>query len=532
MRTMPTWRPHSRVTVPPSLPPCTQAAPERSFRTVLAALAALLLMASAAPLHAAGPATLPPEHWAYAELEHFEARGWIRLPGARPYSRHQVARWVETLDAQRATAPAGEAARIARLLREFGPAASPADRDDPPLAAFADQDWSFAGDIAVQSGGQAVERRAAGDETTSGWSHGRFETVLDWRDWVAYDTRYSIALEEEGGTRSGENRLSSRERNWHGLTSDNDRAYLAFERGPLRASLGRDYIAWGPRRGAELLVSDAGLSHDALTLRLRLQRFQLSSVTGLLSSSRERWFAAHRLDVDLGPLSLGFQEAAVYQSPNLEPAYFFPVSFYYGNQFNERADDNVLLGADIKWVHRFGVVDGELLVDDFIYDGDPAPQKVGWRIGASHVLALGGGAIDLRGDYTRVTRWTFTHRDSNAAYVAGGASAGDPLLGTPLGPDADRIGLEARWVPDARRQVWLRGERTRRGDGNRDRTGWVPGSAYDLPFPSGTVVQETRVELGSQWRFGRHVEFLAAGGLDAAPGGRRARGRVELRLDL
>jgi hypothetical protein len=357
--------------------------------------------------------------------------------------------------------------------------------------------------------------------------------VVGFRDLVAYDTRYSVALEAEEGLRTGENRLSSRERNWHGLSSDNDRAVLSFENGPLRAAFGRDYVAWGPRRGAELLVSDAGLSHDALTLRLRLRRFELSSVASLLSSRGQRWFAAHRLEVDVGPVTFGVQEAAVYESPHLEPAYLFPVSFYYGNQFNERGDDNVLLGGDIEWAAgRFGIVDAELVVDDFIYDGDPAPQKIGWRLGATHVVAVGEGSLDLRADYARLTRWTFTHRDSSVAYVAGGGTAHDPLLGTPLGPDADRVGLEAMWAPDARHTLWARGERTRRGDGNRDRSGWVPGSSYDLPFPSGDVVASTRVELGGRWRPAQRIELRGAGSLESVAGARHWRAETELRLDL
>jgi hypothetical protein len=534
------WISSPRTATTPTSPALSRLAspsspPRRTRRDLaIAAIAALVgvaLAGRAGPVAAVGPESLPPGHWAYTELEHFEARGLVRLPGARPYSRHQVERWVAALARSAPALGAGERDRIDRLVCEFGDSLE-AQRDDPPVVGYAADDWRFGGDIELASSAETVRGGAAGDAAATGRGHGRFETLLGWRDRVAYDTRYSVVVAEEDGARSDENRLSSRERNWHGLTSDNDRGYLAFERGPLRASLGRDYVAWGPRRGGELLLSDAGLSHDALTLRLRLRRFELSSVTGLLSASRERWLAAHRLDVDLGPVTLGVQEAAVYRSPNLEPAYLFPVSFYYGNQFNERADDNVLLGADVKCAGRWGTADAELLVDDFIYDGDPAPQKIGWRLGGGHVVAVGGGAVDLRADYTRVSRWTFTHRDSLVAYVAGGAAVGDPLLGTPLGPDADRIALVATWVPDARRQVWARGERTRRGDGNRDRAGWIPGTPHDLPFPSGRVERDTRVELGGRWRLGRRVECSGAGSVEAAPGGRRWGARAELRLDL
>lgn len=480
----------------------------------------------------AGPETLPPQHWAYAELEHFEARGFVRLPGARPYSRTQVRAWVETLQEHAAACAPGEGRRLARLVAEFvdGDAAV-VRRDDAPLVHYAQQPWSLTGDVELRGG--ALAAQGGGDPRTS-WGRGRLETALHYGEHIVYDTRYRVTVEEEGGARSGENRLSSRERNWHGLTSDNDRAYLALEHGTLRVSLGRDFTNWGARRNEELLVSDAGNSLDALAVRLRLGRFELSSVAAMLSASGNRYYAAHRLDTDLGRVQIGVQEVAVFQSPHFDPTYLFPISFYYGNQFNERADDNVLLGGDVKWVTRAGVLDAELLVDDFIYDGDPAPQKLGWRVGATSVLPWAGHAFAVRAGYQRVNRWTFTHRTTTAQYVAGTGdlAAGEPFLGTPLGPDADRLRAVLSWTPGPRGALWWGLSSTRRGEGNRDLSPWIPGTPYAPPFPSGSVWRTRALETGGSLRLGRKLELRGALALEAENGDRRGRMETELRLDL
>jgi hypothetical protein len=502
-------------------------------RRLLVGLAAAL--AAAAPLAVrAGPEALPPQHWAYGELEHFEARGLLRLHGSRPYSRHEVRTWVESI-ADTLSLSRVERARLERLQAEFVRGDSlehAAVRQDPPLFRLLEAGWGFAGDVELSSGGA---QRSAGPDPSQTWGLTRLETQLRYRDWLAYETRYSVALREEEGRRTGENVLSSRERTWHGLTSDHDRACIAVERGRVRAVLGRDYLGWGARRGEELLVSDSGLSLDALQLRLRLGRFRLSSAAAQLSAERDRFYAAHRLEVELGPLALGVQEAVVYRSPHPDAAYLFPISFYYGNQFNERADDNVLLGGDLKCVGRWGVLDGELLVDDFIYDGDPAPNKFGWRAGWTHARPVRGTDLELRLEYVRLARWTYTHKQGHDVYWVAGSGdpgAGDPFLGHPLGPDADRWSARADWAPHADWGLWGRGAGTRRGAGNLQLDPWQTGTPHDVPFPSGDVRHEWEAEIGARGRWRRRAEARLAVALVGEPEGRATRLWAELRLDL
>lgn len=478
---------------------------------------------------AALPEGLPPGHWAYEDLEHFEARGRVRLHGLRPYTRAEVAAWVEGIADSGLTH--NEVQRLRRLRREFvdgEPLADASARWDRPLVRVMESGWGFAGDLEIGTLGTASVGTA-----TDVRGQARLETVVRWNDHFAYETRYEVLLADEEGRRVGENVLSSRERTWHGLTSNNDRAYLALARGPMRVAFGREYLAWGARRGAELLVSDAGVSLDALAMRLQLGRFRLASAAALLSTSRNRNFAAHRLEVDLGPFQLGVHEAAVYESAHFDPTYLFPIAFFYGNQFNERADDNVLLGGDLKWTSALGVVDAELLVDDFIYDGDPAPNKLGWRVGWTHARAAFGTDLDLRLDYARLSRWTFTHRRGPGySYVAGSGdpTQGDPFLGSSLGPDADRGTLSVELSPRWPWGVRLSQSYVRRGEGNRDLTPWQPGEPYDMTFPSGDVQREHTTELGGRARLHGRADLGAAVARDHSRNAWLV--RAELRLDL
>ena len=77
-------------------------------------LLAALLVVAAAGAHAQVE-TLPTEHWAYSELEHFEMRGFVVLDGVRPWTRQHVRRYVEGLAAQADSFSRVEHQRLARL---------------------------------------------------------------------------------------------------------------------------------------------------------------------------------------------------------------------------------------------------------------------------------------------------------------------------------------------------------------------------------------------------------------------------------
>lgn len=481
---------------------------------------------------------LPPDHWAYEELEHFESRGFIVLHGLRPYARADVQRWVESLQAAREAGKltSVEQGRLARLEDEFihgAPIAEAERRFDPPMMRLYDEDWGMTLDAEASTGGASRFGSADGPEANgTAWGRARLEALVRFREWAAYETRYDVLLAEEGGNRTDKNFVTSRERNWKGLTSQDERAYLALQGHHARLVLGREYSAWGSQPGQELLVSAAGRSMDMIQVQLQLKRLRLASSAGWLSVALQRNYAAHRLELDLGQVQLGFHEAVVYVSPHLEPTYLFPLSFYYGNQFNERHDDNSLMGFDAKWASPLGLFGAELLVDDFIYDGDPAPNRLGFQGSWRRGIALGGTDLDVQLGYVAIQRWVYTHRDSlNSFVAASGDPHLDPFLGNPLGPDADRWSLQLHYTPDPRLALRLELSHTRRGEGNRDLTPWNPGDPYDLGFPSGPVWTDNRLALGARVYIGRRV--LLSGAAEVAHGTNGGDGRLaaEIRID-
>jgi glycosyltransferase involved in cell wall biosynthesis len=484
--------------------------------------------------------TLPTTHWAYAELEHFERRGFIVLDGVRPWSRQHVRRLVEQLTAQDENYSEVERQRLRRLQQEFVLGGAPqqaALRYDRPVVSFHESEWSILGDVGVSGGGArslGTDQGAAADGTA--WGNSQLEAVVHYGEHFVYESRYDVSLQEEDGQRVDENFVSSRERNWKGLTSHNDRAYVAFDSEHFRVSLGRDQVSWGPRVGQELLATSGNPSMDALQARLRLGRMQLVSVAGVLSSQHDRRFGAHRLELDLGNVRLGFHEAVVYESTTFETTYLFPLSTYYGNQFNERQDDNVLLGADVRWSSPVGVLGCEFLMDDFIYDGDPAPHKLGISVGWDRAFVLWQTDLDVSLGYVALSRWLYTHRNATNAYATGSGTLGDDeastLLGHALGPDADRLQCRLSWSPHVDWRLGASTSYTRRGEGNFDRSAWQTGTPYKLRFPSGDVVYETLVGGDVGVRVHPTTELRAAAALVHSTQGNLGQVAAEIRVDF
>jgi len=518
--------------------PHSPAASRRSLRSARRAWFVFCALAPLAPISArAQVEALPPGHWAYAELEHFENRGLIVMHGMRPYARRDVTAWVALLqsagDANLLTRV--EMTRLARLEDEFihGENLEQSEmRFDPPLFRLHEGEWNFGLDVEAITGGAG----SFGSDTQSdgtAWGRARFDAVLRHSNWAAYDTRYDVLLAEEEGARQDENEVTSRERNWRGLTSQDERAYVALAGDHLRVVVGREYAAWGLSPDDPLLVSYSGRSLDAVQAQLVLGRLRLASSAGWLAIESERNYAAHRLEVDCGPVRFGVQEAAIYTSPHLEPAYLFPLSFYYGNQFNERGDDNTALGIDAKWSSPWGVFDGELLVDDFIYDGDPAPNRLGVRAGWRRGLSVGGADLDVQLGYLALGRWVYIHRETLTNFVAGsGDPALDPYLGHALGPDADRWQLALGIVPSVRWQFALRLQQTRRGAGNRDLSPWVPGQPYEFSFPSAPVWTEQSAALNTHVWLSRRVAIAATAEWATGTPASARRVAAEIRFDL
>jgi hypothetical protein len=456
--------------------------------------------------HAAGLGRefIPPDHWAYGALGRFEALGFCDLPSEKPFTRTQIIDMVRVIE-ERSAAAGGklsgrDAFQLQRLRREFSDEASrsdPRSRYDPPVLFLSDAPLHFEGDLDMA----LIPTRQAFDHETDVFLRGRPGVKLHVGSNLTYDVRYILTMGPERGDRVRYGKPSRREKSFKGLTSLFERSSVLYQTEKITLVFGREYIDWGPSDWGNLLVSDTAGSLDQFRLRIQFRNVSLSAIQVPLSIERERHLAAHRIEVRWNRLLFGVSESVVYSGRGFDPVYALPIASYYANQFNEKKDDNILWSVDVKYrPHDALVLYGDLLIDDFQFErGDSTPDKIGFDIGGT--LAVSRPVpVTLKARYRYVGIYTYTHRDSVNAYVAGEGlpGAGDPYLGGSPGPDTDSWRAELRSFPRPDLPLTVGVSGLRRGQGNDFRS-FHEGDDPDPPFPSGVVERTFAVDLALAW---------------------------------
>ncbi len=271
-------------------------------------------------------------------------------------------------------------------------------------------------------------------------------------------------------------------------------AYIKWESRGFYLLMGRQALKWGPSPGVSLLLGDNPPSFDQLQWGFKFGRLRFLSFSTSLDDlgGAHRYLSAHR--IELRPkrgLNLGLSEVVVYGGKGRQPelCYLNPLTIYYGEQFNHRKDDNILLGGDLSWYFPGGRVYGELLVDDFQYDFHSEPQQIGINGGLDLVRAAG---VWLNLEYTRVNNWVYGQNRPWNRYTYRGK-----VIGWEVGPDADQ--LSATLLYPLGSHLWTRFTlRVRRkGEGRVDKpqNTVVP---WPKSFPSGVVEKNLLVggEIG------------------------------------
>jgi hypothetical protein len=278
-----------------------------------------------------------------------------------------------------------------------------------------------------------------------------------------------------------------------------DRGFFEAGAGSVDISLGRIPQRWGPGRFTSLLVS---LNSPALDmLRFRWEPSALLTFTGFVASIESdsgRYLTAHRLDIwPSSRLRFGLSEAVLFQSRGLDLAYMNPLIPWYPVQWNEREDDNAFVSLDFTAIPLDGFAAwGELLVDDFQYQKEyHRPNKMGLTLGTA--FAACESPVEATLEYTRIDRYVYSQKLPRNYYLHD-----DRIIGSDLGPDADRLTLSLTspvlWPLAAE----LRASHQRAGEGTVYEG--YPDSVVAGPFPSGVVENTTEAGLYLSW-------FLPAG---------------------
>ncbi len=481
-----------------------------------AILSGFFLTVMVGPLHASFE-TYPPDSWVYPALRTFELLGLVQLEPIIPYSRDDIEfylnRVLSGIDTEKPVLTARQCFLLDRLKEEFlGKASRPHDREDRPVYLYRQGDRFFSFDLST---GVAFVKSA---EEEKGEVDGlAFPSVLiDFGKRVTLETSYRITLAPERGSNVHNRKPSARVKSFRGVTVEYERALLSLRGSRWKIRLGRDYMNWGSGRSEGLLLSQTAGSLDHLAVDLSMGRFRLSTIHTILDPQIPRFLAGHRLTVRLPRgIYIGIGETVLYAGRDFDLVYLLPVTSYYVTQFNERGDDNVLWSIDWKIPLRRGfIVYGEFLVDDFQYEKDPpAPHRLGMNLTAEALITVFGREIELLCGYTYIDIFTYAHKDSLLTrYVTGnGDRALNNIIGSPLGPDADRWNLSVSIPVHPRIALTLGARVTRRGEGSNLRE-WDRIEDPHPPFPSGAVVREKEISLDQVIDLGRGSFIAACGG--------------------
>lgn len=458
-------------------------------------LSGFFLLAAAVPL-AASNERLAPDSWVYPALRKFELLGFVSLEPTTPYFRRDVERYVEhiTEAAGREAAPVLSPRQrflLERLQKEFlGKADRPAEREDRPVIAYEKESGFIAFDI---SAGGRIKKIPGSDR---GAAEGLFvpDLLFDIDNKLTIEAAYRVRINREEGFYEDRESPSPRERSWRGVTALYERAYAAFGGKSWNFFIGRDYVHWANGRAEGLLLSNTAGSLDHLSFDFSIGVFRLQTVQVLLDSSMPRRMAGHRLTIRLPRgIYLGFGESVIYTGREIDFSYLLPVGSFYANQFNEKKNDNVLWGLDWKMPLVKGLIFyGELLIDDLQYENDPpAPSKWGFNCSIESQLNVWKHEIELFAGYTLIDIYTYTHNDSlRTHYVTGN---GDPeinsIIGSALGPDADRWIFSVEFALHERFVAALEARITRFGEGS-DMRSWAPGDEPNPQTPTGDTLHE------------------------------------------
>ncbi|MCC7053635.1 MAG: hypothetical protein IT355_10230 [Gemmatimonadaceae bacterium] len=489
-----------------------------------------LSLAAVAPLHAQ-QALLPMDDIAYTYIDALQARGQLRtLPVIeRPYTVGAVRAAIA--DARGALHDAGARrwlSAIEAAVAKYAPGITDADSGvlAVGLAGYAFAQTSGTRDL-MQS--DRVNTLAPGFTVRALLASGPFTGAMR----VLADQRMKVDPEF----------LGRRDRVISARTED---AYIGASSRFATLQVGRVGRSWALPGQLGLMLSNGAYSYDHLYVRLGTDRAHLSSVVARLDDERlnfttdtmaQRYFAAHRLGLQLGRFEFGVSESVLYGgvARGFQPSLSNPAAPVFLAQYSDGDPINVGFGADVLWKSRRGVMLGaQVFADDFQIDrcdlcGEP--PGIATALTADG-LPLGSG---MRGfaSYTRVTALTYRAPDRFERYTSRTVGLGQRNSDF----DEVRAGIDVGPVLPMPVRLYVAYRRQGAGDYREPYPAVGDRSTWPEIF-EGVVVKTFRIAVSGAARLGSAAEISADAGLNRTandlrvPGASRTRAEARLRVAL
>lgn len=178
---------------------------------------------------------------------------------------------------------------------------------------------------------------------------------------------------------------------------------------------------------------------------------------GLIDSDGypKKYMALHHLSLNIGKkFNIGVFESVIYNNAdslgngNIELKYLNPIIFYRAIEQQNGSSDNVLLGADFKWLAAKKLsFYGQLVLDEFLLENLKAGDgwwgnKYALQLGAEYIDALGINNLDLQLEGNLSRPYTYSHGDPYNSY-----SHYRQPLAHPLGANFKEVVAIARYQP-------------------------------------------------------------------------------------
>ena len=449
--------------------------PFRTHRTAVllaTCLAALSTSAAAQPVEVSHPVA--------PFLRRLEEKKLIP-PGFRstlPRDAAEIADALRQAEARKAELPAWDRRKLDRYLSEF----DPERRWNGTRLRYRDSSFALLGHLEYFTGIYARDSVPKAET----YAFGSFTPGVDgtYGDNVYFTVSGTVSMERNVHERFTQNYDPRRGLPYNADTDvpmtrvstfDGMRAVVGFGDRALRLEAGQDWNQWGPghwqratlgtrphfwaadslgpsdptsmavfpgnggdfmkvRRGYRYPGEGAPLPQIRLRMGGRSWNYVkiVARRTGLSSDSLA-YLVAHRLQVRLGPVTLGGTEMLISARPLdglvLLPGLPLKIAEHSGGD-----RDNVVMSGDLEWQWGQGSLYGELMLDDF--KGLPLDywvNKLAWTVGGSWQDPLGTPAT-LRAEYARVNPFVYGHYLYDTQMQHYGA-----LLGSSLPPNSQAV---------------------------------------------------------------------------------------------
>ena len=219
--------------------------------------------------------------------------------------------------------------------------------------------------------------------------------------------------------------------------------FQAFEGLGFQFGHGRNFIGDGER---SLFLSDFSNNYLHAKINAKFWRIHYQSIFAGLTRDYVRgpdrvlprkFMAAHYLSLALSKnLQIGFFESVISgrDSTPFELDYLNPFIFYRAVEQGLGSPDNVLIGANWKWIFlkRFSFY-GQVVLDEFVFrelfierQGWWA-NKYGWQFGLRYVDVFGLPNLNARLEYNTVRPYTYTFRNNTGNHTHYNQALAHPL---------------------------------------------------------------------------------------------------------